>query len=173
MMVYIFIENGAIAVTEEENVIPSNSYYITDNISIEEALKKYTIKDENIVLKSQEEIMESLRKPKMEEVKQKFKEALANGSFYSNVLEAEVNKGPEHLRNVEALIEYMIATGETETDFRLYDNSFKRVTLDQLQALKIEMIGLGGWYYQRKWQLEEQIKNAQTEEELNSIVISF
>jgi hypothetical protein len=117
--------------------------------------------------------LDELKEMKLNEVKQKFKEALANGSFYSKVLEAEVNKGPEHLRNVESIIEYMIATGETETDFRLYDNSFKRVTLNQLQALKIEMIGLGNEYYQRKWQLEEQIKNAKTEEELNSIVISF
>lgn len=93
-----------------------------------------------------------------------------SGSMFSNSLQKEVNIGEKHLRNVEKLISYMQANNITETQFRVYDNSFITVTLTQLQNLRLEMIQYGLDMYQKKWQLEQQIDAATNEEELAAIV---
>jgi len=119
-------------------------------------------------------IFEKNKQNKLSEVKTKFMDKLNNGIMHSTVLDKDVNarKGIDDI-NVKSLIELMETDSETTTEYRCADNKFITVTLDQLKTLKIEMIKFGFSLYQKKWQFEAQIEQATTQEELDSIDITF
>lgn len=76
-------------------------------------------------------------------------------------------------RDIEGLITSMEATDTPETTFCAADNSFHTVTLDQLRAMRLEVIAHGQALYARKWELRTAIEAAETAEAVKGIVISF
>ena len=57
-------------------------------------------------------------------------------------------------RDIEGLITSMEATGTPEASFCAADNSFHTVTLEQLRAMRLEVIAHGQALYARKWERE-------------------
>ena len=76
-------------------------------------------------------------------------------------------------RDIEGLITSMEATVTPETTFCAADNSFHTVTLEQLRAMRLEVIAHGQALYARKWELRTAIEAAETVEAVQGIVISF
>ena len=112
--------------------------------------------------------MNYVKNEKLTEIKNAFLNA-GNGYMYSETLKTNVNAGDVAFRNVQSLIDYMTENNITNTQFRVYDNSFVEITLDQLKQLKNEMIQYGLNLYHKKWDLESQIKNATTIDEVLQI----
>ena len=67
----------------------------------------------------------------------------------------------------------LIAIGIEPVNFMIADNSVKSLTLEQLNVLLSECAQNGQHLYLLKWQYREQIEQAQTVEELNTIEFNF
>ena len=67
----------------------------------------------------------------------------------------------------------LIAIGIEPVNFVTADNSVKSLTLEQLNVLLSECAQNGQHLYLLKWQYREQIEQAQTVEELNTIEFKF
>ena len=76
-------------------------------------------------------------------------------------------------RDIEGLITSMEATGTQETTFCAADNSFHSVTLEQLRAMRLEVIAHGQALYTRKWTLRTAIESAQSVEAVQAVNINF
>ncbi len=85
----------------------------------------------------------------------------------------EINADETANRNVSSLIIAMEATGQQTARFCAYDNTFHTVTLEQLKTMQLEIIAHAQGIYERKWVLREAIEAAQTQEELDDVVITF
>ena len=96
-----------------------------------------------------------------------------NYYIYSNVLNANVDVGDKHLRNVEKLITYMESNSVSDTQFRTHDNSFITTTLDQLKQLDDELIQYGIQMYQKKWSNEQLIDNIESFDDLTNLKIDY
>ena len=182
-----FVENNKIFITPEDNLIPQCA--ISIDVPEGTQLDELEWNGQNLILKSQEQIQaEKLLKSKQEKLKQVsqlFEDTIANGHFFSQALQIEIdcrrNSTKNDLQNVENIIEFLILTNGQGLDvYRGYTNPETNetqyaynVTLEQLQQVKLEMIQYGLQLYNRKWQLEDAITNAQTLEELNSITVNF
>lgn len=83
--------------------------------------------------------------------------------------------GKQHLTNIEGMIvalEYqMRANGGSEPTitFKMFDNSFKELTLSQLKVAQLQMVLAGQQLYSKKWQYEAAIEAASSVEELDKI----
>lgn len=101
-----------------------------------------------------------------------FAEAEAGGRVLSSagfVIDATERSN----RDIEGLITSMEASGTPETTFCAADNSFHTVTLEQLRAMRLEVIAHGQALYARKWELRAAIENAQNVEAVRAIAINF
>jgi hypothetical protein len=76
-------------------------------------------------------------------------------------------------RDIEGLITSMEASGTENVTFCAADNSFHPVTLEQLKAMRLEIISHGQALYARKWELRTAIEQATTFEALDAVTISF
>ena len=76
-------------------------------------------------------------------------------------------------RDIEGLITSMEATSTPQTTFCAADNSFHSVTLEQLRAMRLEVIAHGQALYARKWALRQAIEAAETVGAVQAVVISF
>ena len=184
-MAWAWIENGNIFVAYSKDVAP------TDAIEVPEGTQPDELEwdGQNLRLKSQEQIQaEKLLKSKQEKLKQvsqSFEDTITNGHFFSQSLQIEVDCRrsdiKNDLQNVENLITFLTSTNTQAIEvYRGYTNPETsitqyayNVTLEQLQQLKLEMIQYGLQLYNRKWQLEDAIANAQSQSELDAISIDF
>lgn len=76
-------------------------------------------------------------------------------------------------RDIEGLITSMEATGAPEAAFCAADNSFHTVTLEQLRAMRLEVIAYGQALYARKWELRTAIEAAETVDAVQAVDIIF
>lgn len=81
----------------------------------------------------------------------------------------EIDTGYNYLLNAEALINYVEANGLNEIDFRMYDNSMKKLNLEQLKKIKLAIETRGIQLHAIKWQYENAISNAKNVSELEAI----
>lgn len=183
---YAFYDS-TVRITLDKDMIPAGAVYTTvpDNIQLDEL----EWNGQNLILKSQEQIQAEkllkLKQEKLKQVSQSFEDTITNGHFFSQALQIEIdcrrNSTKNDLQNVENIIEFLILTNGQGLDvYRGYTNPETNetqyaynVTLEQLQQVKLEMIQYGLQLYNKKWQLEDAINNAQTLEKLNSITIDF
>ena len=82
---------------------------------------------------------------------------------------SEIDTGYNYLLNAEALINYVEANGLNEIDFRMYDNSIKKLNLEQLKKIKLAIETRGIQLHAIKWQYENAISNAKNVSELEAI----
>ena len=182
-----FVENNKIFITPEDNLIPQGA--ISIDVPEGTQLDELEWNEQNLILKSQEQIQAEkllkIKQEKLKQISQLFETTIANGHFFSQSLQIEVDcrrsSTKNDLENVKNLIEAFIEINRETLDiYRGYtvpDTGetyyAHNVTLNQLKQLKLEMIQYGENLYRRKWSLEDLINNAQTLEELNSINIDF
>lgn len=76
-------------------------------------------------------------------------------------------------RDIEGLITSLESTGTGSTTFCAADNSFRTVTVDQLKAMRLLVIGRAQALYERKWTLRAAIGQAATFEALDAVKITF
>jgi hypothetical protein len=116
------------------------------------------------------------KEQKLKEVSTKFNETLANGHFFSQSLQIDVDcrrsDTKNDLQNVQNLIKKMQIEGIQQIYYVGHTETVP-VTFQQLLQLEIEMIDFGLQLYNKKWELESQISNAQSIAELENIEIIF
>lgn len=116
--------------------------------------------------------LSTLKQNKLNELNSKFLEAENNGVVESTV-GFTIDATERSNRDIDGLIELLEASKTETTSFCAADNSFHDVTLEQLKAMKLEVIKYGQELYQKKWTYREQINNSKDKEELNKINIKF
>lgn len=119
-----------------------------------------------------EELLADARANRLVRLADAFEQAQRFGHFGSS-LGFEVDANERANRDVAGLVTMLEATGEKETLFCDYGNSMRRVTLEQLKTLQLELIAYGRMLYARKWELREAVSAAQTPEAVASIEINF
>lgn len=127
-----------------------------------------------IGLMTQAEYILKQKNIKLNEIYRIFKINIQSGSFISGTLGIAVdcrrNGADNDLQNVKELIDnYEDLTEGEKYYIGLTETTSFPLTLDQLKELKKEMGTWGRNLYKKKWALEAQLKNATTEEEINSI----
>lgn len=76
-------------------------------------------------------------------------------------------------RDIAGLITMLEQTGQTDTSFCGADNVMRPVTLDQLKAMRLEVIQYGQGLYAKKWALREAIEGAASFEAVDAVNVSF
>ena len=127
---------------------------------------------EGYLLERPEKPLELQKEDKLQELSIKFLEAENNGTIDSSV-GFSIDATERSKRDIDGLIELLEATKTETTSFCAADNSFHDVNLEQLKAMKLEVIKYGQELYQKKWTYREQINNSKDKEELNKIDIKF
>ena len=117
--------------------------------------------------------VEELKEDKLDEltgITSKFDNQLVNTDMViKSSLDFTINADLRSQNNLRGLI----AVGVEPVNFVTADNSVKSLSIEQLNTL-IEECSLNGQnLYQQKWNYREQIENATTVEELNSIEFNF
>ena len=108
--------------------------------------------------------LELVKVEKLAEIKQAFNQEQESGHTMSS-LGFEVDATRRSKDDIESLI----YVGAFPVHFRDYNNSFHELSKEQAEVLKKEIIAYGLAVYQKKWDLEEAVKNATTIEEVEVI----
>lgn len=120
-----------------------------------------------------EKTLDELKSDKLVEltaITRKFDDQLVNNEMIiKSSLGFTINADLRSQNNLRGLI----AIGIEPVNFITADNSVKSLTLEQLNVLLSECAQNGQHLYLLKWQYREQIEQAQTVEELNTIVFNF
>ncbi|CUU74447.1 DUF4376 domain-containing protein [Campylobacter hyointestinalis] len=115
--------------------------------------------------------LESAKDLKKDEILLKFKENLENLEGGLNVDDVGVvDCGKQHLTNIQGLIKVLENSELTEIDFRMFDNTLKKLNLTELKKIEIAVILKGQELYGKKWFLENAIQQATTLKEVKEIV---
>lgn len=119
---------------------------------------------------------------KLENVKTRKLESLnvalvrARSDSKANIMSSlgfSVNANDTAIANIDSLITYMESTNTNLIEFMTFDNTIKKLTLDNLKTIKVELSIYVRKLYAYKWKIREQIEQASTKEEVESIAINF
>lgn len=114
--------------------------------------------------------LEEFKKEKLQELDQKssaFEQTENKEMYVTSSLGFKVNADPKALRNIDVLISQKV------TQFKVYDNTIKPVTVEDLKIIKSEIEQNALNLYHQKWKFEGIINSAGSIEELNQIDINF
>lgn len=116
--------------------------------------------------------LEEVKAAKISEIKAAFVAAEAEG-FVESSLGFRADATRRSIGDIEGLID-LVSSGvlSAPVTFRDYDNAYHRLTLDQLNTLRLEAKGRGPLIYARKWELEGAVDAAETVETLAGIDIN-
>jgi len=80
----------------------------------------------------------------------------------------------EDIDNLSRLRDRLVETGTTSTTttIRDYDNQFHTVTIAELSEIVGELVDFGLGLFARKWELEQVLAAAETEEEVLAVAWS-
>lgn len=116
------------------------------------------------------EKFENAKNAKLQELEQKssaFEQTENKLMYVVSSLGFKVNADPKALRNIDVLISQKV------TQFKVYDNTLKPVTVEELKIIKSEIEQNALNLYHQKWDFEDMVNNAGSIEELNQIDIDF
>ena len=144
---------------------------VPDNFSIDYVLERFTPIE--WAKSDDEKTLDEIKSDKLSEltaITSKFDNQLVNTDMViKSSLGFSINADLRSQNNLRGLI----AVGVEPVNFMTADNSVKSLSIEQLNTL-IEECALNGQnLYQQKWNYREQIENATTVEELNSIEFNF
>ena len=117
-----------------------------------------------------EKTLEEVKAVKLSELNIAFKSASEKARCMSSA-GFEINADEKANRNIEGLV--LVLKPEESTLFRSYDNSFHKVTKEQLEMMRKEIAVNSQRLCQIKWQIEAAIDVAETLDELNAINVAF
>ena len=118
------------------------------------------------------ELLAGAKATRLALLSERFAVAEREGHFLSS-FGFEVDANETANRNVTGLVTQLEATGTDDTLFCDYGNAMRTVTLEQLKALRLEIIMYGQMLYARKWTLRERIEAAETVGAVNAVEIEF
>lgn len=131
-----------------------------------------TLKESSYTYKLTQENLQALKDVKLQELAGAFKEATTKtGVNVSGV--GVVDGGRSNLQDITGIIETFEESGEETMPFRIADNSFVSVNLEELKAIKKAIILKGQELYQKKWEIEAKLANAKTFDEIRAIKVEF
>lgn len=141
--------------------------------STKEGWAKYGITVEEVV--PPEPSLEELKKRSLNELNRAFSQARGSKRIYvDSSLGFPVNAGET------AVIDVMMLTQQAQDQeedytvmFRAFDDTFHQVNLAQLKVLQNEIATEGSLFYQHKWNIQKQINEATSKEELKAVEIIF
>ena len=87
--------------------------------------------------------------------------------YVTSSLGFKVNADHKALRNIDVLI------SQNVTQFKVYDNTIKPVTVEDLKIIKLEIEQNALNIYHQKWEYQDMINNASSIKELKKIDIDF
>lgn len=108
------------------------------------------------------------KEQKLQEIQQ-MRDSLLTDSTLEIAGLGTINAGRKHLQNVEALIKLATAQKLKEIDFIMFDNSMKKVSLEQLSAIDLQMSARAMSVYSQAQLLKMRINNAQNISEVEAI----
>lgn len=157
MLSYYILENGKI--TESAHWKFSENCLETE----EEIIRGF---DGSLYLKNKEpkRSLEESKSEKLSEIKLAFSNEQESGHTTSS-LGFEVDATRRSKDDIESLLFVDVFP----VRFRDYDNDFHELSKEQAEILKREIIAYGLSIYQKKWELEEAVKLAETNEALEKI----
>jgi len=116
-------------------------------------------------------LLEDARTRKLEALRKAWLAAEADGTVTMGGVAYDCNDRAN--RDIAGLIASMEASGAETVQFCAADNSFHSLTLADLKALQLLVIGHAQALYARKWELRTAIESAGTFGELDAVQISF
>mgnify|MGYP003291391367 CR=1 FL=1 len=99
--------------------------------------------------------------------------AVVDTAYLISSLGFRANAGQRAKSDVDGLITSMEEENINIKNFRDYDNLIQELTLDELKTLRLEIIKNGEYIYYQKWEYESAIKNCETIDDVEDIIISF
>ena len=163
-MFYAYKENNLICGSDKKETVIK----ICKNLNVTD----YEITDYKKII-PKEKTIDELKSEKLAElsaITSKFDNQLVNNEMVINSsLGFTINADLRSQNNLRGLI----AIGVEPVNFMTADNSVKSLTFEQLNVLLSECAQNGQYLYLLKWQYREQIEQAQTVEELNTIEFNF
>lgn len=103
-----------------------------------------------------------------------FEQSKNNDMYFTSSLGFRVNGDRRSLTNITSLIEYFDLKQQDGTiGFKDYDNDMQRLTKEQLQTIKAELVINSENLYSQKWNTQLKIAQAQDLDALNAIEIKF
>lgn len=108
------------------------------------------------------------KEQKLQEIQQ-MRDSLLTDSTLEIAGLGTINAGRKHLQNVETLIKLATAQNLKEIDFIMFDNSMKKVSLEQLSAIDLQMSARAMSVYSQAQLLKMRINNAQNISEVEAI----
>ena len=131
-----------------------------------------TLKESSYTYKLIQENLQALKAVKLQELAEAFKEATTKtGVNVSGV--GVVDGGRSNLQDITGIIETFEESRQETMLFRIADNSFVSVNLEELKAIKKAIILKGQELYQKKWEIEAKLANARTFDEIRVIKVEF
>ena len=116
-------------------------------------------------------MLEDARVRKLAELRRLWLSAEASGTVAMDGVAYDCNDRAN--RDIAGLIASMEASGAETVQFCAADNSFHALSLADLKALQLLVIGHAQALYARKWELRTAIESAGTFGELDAVQISF
>ena len=132
-----------------------------------------------IVEENQETPIAVLKSQKMVELDDRFNEyRQSSDTFVETSLGFRVNANVTAFDNVSGLVaqlQYRQENGEANPTigFMTFDDSLATLSLDDLKTIQVEISLAGSNAYAKKWEIRKAIEQAQDEEALNKIDITF
>ena len=113
--------------------------------------------------------LEEAKAAKLEEIRAAFAAAEADG-YVESSLGFRADATRRSIEDIDGLID-LVSSGAlpAPVTFRDYDNLYHSLTLDRLNALRLEAKGRGPMLYARKWELEAAVEAAETVEAVQAI----
>lgn len=103
-----------------------------------------------------------------------FEQSKNNDMYFTSSLGFRVNGDRRSLTNITSLIEYFDVKQQDGTiGFKDYDNVIDKVTKEQLQTIKAELVTNSENLYAQKWAYQDRINSAESLDDLNAIEIKF
>ena len=140
---------------------------------VEIALDEFTtLKESSYTYKLIQENLQALKAVKLQELAEAFKEVTTKTKVNVSGV-GIVDGGRSNLQDISGIIETFEESGQETMLFRIADNSFVSVNLEQLKAIKKAIILKGQELYQKKWDIEAKLANAKTFDEIRAIKVEF
>lgn len=131
-----------------------------------------TLKESSYTYKLIQENLQALKDVKLQELAEAFKEATTKTKVNVSGV-GVVDGGRSNLQDITGIIETFEESEEETMSFRIADNSFVSVNLEELKAIKKAIILKGQELYQKKWGIEAKLANAKTFDEIRAIKVEF
>lgn len=149
---YIKVIDNIIKVSMDKKTTHAYVYDETNNV----VNKNYTVVDKTPA--EIEATLNKLKTLKINVIKKQFNSFTENEKSYylnSTVINAAVNYGESHIKNIEQLL--LISTDTVE--FRLFDNTTVTITFDELSNLLLELLRVKSSIMNRKWSLLKAVED--------------